>query len=327
VIESSVTGATGFVGSHILDSLHARNIPTVVLLRPASDRRFISSRQASVETRTGSILEPDSLAKSLEGVSHVIHCAGCTKAARYAEYYEVNHGGTRNVVEAVNRHASSIQRLIHLSSLAVTGPAVPPHPAREDSPLRPISEYGKSKLAGECEVRDHCRVSYTILRPPAVYGPRDTAFLPMYRAVKNHLLPRPSRDQALSLVFVRDLAEAVVACLDLPSISMKTYFVASREVVTSRGIADEIANQMKAWTVPCPLPAPLLWLVCLTQEVCSRAFGRATLLNLQKFAELRAPGWVCDASLLEQETGVKCATRLSIGIAETLAWYRQEHWV
>jgi nucleoside-diphosphate-sugar epimerase len=280
-----------------------------------------------METRTGSILEPESLLKALERITHVIHCAGCTKASRYAQYYEVNHGGTRNMVEAINRYSSSIQRLIQISSLAVTGPALPPHPAREDSPLRPISDYGKSKLAGECEVRDHCRVPHTILRPPAVYGPRDTSFLPMYRAVKNHLLPRPSRQQALSLVFARDLAEAVVACLDKPITAMKTYFVASREVVTARRIADEIATQMKAWTVPCPLPAALLWLVCLTQEVFSRALGRATLLNLQKFAELRAPGWVCDPSLLEQEVGVKCTTPLSSGIAETLAWYRRELWV
>ena len=322
-----VTGATGFVGSHILDRLHARGIPTVLLLRPASKTRFITPHLAEMETRTGSILDPGSLDKSLEGITHVIHCAGCTRASRYAHYYEINQAGTRNVVDAVNRHTSSFRRLVHISSLAATGPATPQLPAREDSPARPVSEYGKSKLAGEREVREHCRAPYTILRPPAVYGPRDTAFLGMFRAVRNHLLPRAGQKQALSLVFARDLAETAVACLEQKKAVTKTYFVASREIVTAVSIAEEIRRQQKTWTVPFPLPVPVLWLVCLGQEMISRVTGRATLLNLQKFAELRAPGWVCDPTLLEQEVGVKCPTLLADGIAETLAWYRQAHWL
>jgi nucleoside-diphosphate-sugar epimerase len=322
-----VTGATGFVGSHILDTLHAQSIPAAYLIRPTSDRRFIGRHLATTETRTGSILEPASLAKALEGITHVIHCAGCTKASRYAEYYDVNQGGTRNLVEAVNRHCSSIRRLIHISSLAATGPATPQDPAREDSLARPVSDYGKSKLAAEGEVRNHCKVPFTVLRPPAVYGPRDTAFLPMYRSIKNHLLPKPGKYQPLSLVFAKDLAGAAVACLEKQIAENRTYFVASRQVVSAANIAQEIFHQMKTWTIPCPLPPAILWVVCLAQELFSRLSGRPTLLNLQKFAELRAPGWVCDPSLLEQEIGVKCATELKPGIAETLSWYRQARWV
>jgi len=322
-----VTGATGFVGSHILDTLHAQSIPAVYLIRPTSDKRFIGPHLATTETRTASLLEPATLAKALEGITHVIHCAGCTKASRYAEYYDVNQGGTRNLVQAINRHLSTIQRLVHISSLAVAGPTPPQNPAREDGLLRPISHYGKSKLAGEREVRDHCQVSFTILRPPAVYGPRDTAFLPLYRSVRNHLLPSPSKDQALSLVFARDLAHVAVACLDKQVAQNKTYFVASRQVLSAADIAHEISRQMKTWTIPCPLPPAILWVVCFAQEIFSRVSGRATLLNLQKFAELRAPGWVCDPSLLEQEVGVKCPTALETGVLDTLSWYRREHWV
>ena len=106
-------------------------------------------------------------------------------------------------------------------------------PARQDPPW-PVSEYGKSKLAGELEVRNHCRAEYVILRPPAVYGPRDAEFLRLFKAVKRHLLPKPGGAQALSLVFVQDLAEAVVTCLNHPAAAGKTYFVAAREVVTAR---------------------------------------------------------------------------------------------
>ena len=165
--------------------------------------------------------------------------------------------------------------------------------ARQDPP-QPVSEYGKSKLAGELEVRNHCRAEYVILRPPAVYGPRDAEFLRLFQAVKSHLLPKPGGAQALSLVFVRDLAEAVVTCLTHPAAAGKTYFVAAREVVTARSMAEEIAAQMNVWTLPLPLPTALLWPMCLAQELASRLTGKPNVLSLQKFAELRAPGWVCD---------------------------------
>jgi nucleoside-diphosphate-sugar epimerase len=322
-----LTGASGFVGSHILDSLRARGLATVLLLRPTSNKHFIASHVPDVEVRSGSIGDPDSVRQAMTGITHVIHCAGATRASRVSGFYDANQGGTRNVVAAINGQAGRVQRIVHISSLAAAGPAVRETPAREDDPPHPVSEYGKSKLAGELEVRDHCRAEYVILRPSAVYGPRDGEFLRLFKAVRNHVLPKPGGGQALSLVFVKDLAEAVVTCLLHPAAAGKTYFVASREVVTARRMAEEIAAQMKVWTVPLPLPTALLWPICLAQEVMSRLTGKPSVLSLQKFAELRAPGWVCDPTRLERETGYACATTLAPGIAAALAWYRQQHWL
>ena len=263
----------------------------------------------------------------MAGITHVIHCAGATRASRVAGLYEVNQAGTRNVVNAVNGQQGQIQRLVHISSLAAAGPAQPEKPAREQDPPRPVSEYGKSKLAGEQEVRVHCRTEHVILRPSAVYGPRDAEFLRLFQAAKWHLLARLGGGQTLSLVFVRDLAEAVATCLDHPAAASKTYFVAAREVVTARRMAEEVAAQMKVWTLPLPVPLALLWLMCLAQEIKSRLTGNPNVLSLQKFAELRAPGWVCDPTLLERETGYACPTTLKTGVAETLSWYRQQHWL
>jgi nucleoside-diphosphate-sugar epimerase len=282
---------------------------------------------SKVEVRPGSIGDPESLRQAMAGITHVIHCAGATKAARVSGFYEVNQAGTRNVVSAINEQAGQVQRVVHVSSLAAAGPAVAEKPARERDAPRPVSEYGKSKLAGELEVRNHCRAQYVILRPAAVYGPRDTEFLRLFRAVKNHLLPKPSGAQALSLVFVRDLAEAVVTCLTHPAAAGKTYFVSAREIVTARVMAQEIAARMNVWTLPLPLPTALLWPVCLAQELMSRLTGKPNVLSLQKFAELRAPGWVCDPTRLERETGCACPTTLKAGVAETLAWYRQQCWL
>ena len=299
----------------------------MVLLRSTAKTSFLDAHLPLVEVRRGSVTDPPSLSKAMAGITHVVHCAGLTKALSSSEFDAVNHLGARNVVEAVNAQGAGIQRLLHISSLAVAGPATAQAPATEEAPAHPVSDYGRSKLAGELEVRERSRVPFTILRPPAVYGPRDTAFLSMFKAVKNHLLPRPNRNQALSLVYVKDLAEAVLACLDRPETAGKTYFVASPEVVTSRGLAEDVSTQMKRWTVPIPIPGPVLWVLCLLQEMLAQLSRRPSMLNLQKYAELCAPGWVCDASKLQREIGFQCRTRLNSGLRETLDWYLCQGWL
>lgn len=241
-----LTGASGFVGSHILDCLQSRAIPTAVLLRPTSDRRFLQHYLSALDIRTGAITEPASLPAALNGITHVIHCAGCTRARRDSDYHENNHLGTRNLVDAINARPGQVERLVHLSSLAAAGPATLAAPARESDPPCPVSEYGWSKLAGELEVRNHCRAPFTVLRPPAVYGPRDQAFLGLFKAVRLHLLPRPSASQLLSLVDVKDLTQTVVTCLDHPATAGRTYFVAGRETATARRMAEKLPRRRSA---------------------------------------------------------------------------------
>ena len=323
-----LTGATGFVGSHVLDSLRVRHIPVTVLLRPSSSRRLIEHRLPEVEVRAGSINDPASLDHALEDVSHVIHCAGLTKAVRSEEFYTTNQLGTRNVVEAINKKSGRIERLIHLSSLAATGPAGPESPAQETTPPRPVSEYGRSKLAAENEIRERCRTSFVILRPPAVYGPRDSEFLRLFKAIQAHLSPQfGGGQQSLSLVQVRDLAEAVAECLTHPAAAGRTYFVASPEVVTARELAREIAAQLDRWTLPLSVPMFALWPVCALAQAASRLTGQPTMLSLHKYPELHAPGWVCNPARLREELGLTCPTQLKPGIAATLEWYRKQRWL
>jgi len=314
-----LTGANGFVGSHILDTLVERGLPAVVLLRPGANRRWIEPNLAQCEIRAGSITDPSSLEPALRGITHVIHCAGRTKALRTEEYYATNEAGTRNLVDAVNRAGRAVQRFVCVSSLAASRPAVASAPAREDDPPQPVSEYGRSKLAGEEVVRRHCRAPFVILRPPGVYGPRDTDFLQLFRAVRRHLLPSfGGGSQPLSLVYVRDLARATVLALEHP---------AAPEVATPLLLARRIAEALGTWTVPLPLPWWGLWAVCLAQETGSRITGRPGILSRQKYLEARAAGWVCNVTRLREELGVECGTDLREGVARTRDWYRGEGWL
>ncbi len=322
-----LTGASGFVGSHILDRLRAEGLSTAILLRPSSDRQFIEPHLGSIEVRSGSLSEPETLKPALAGITHVIHCAGVTRARRNSDYFEGNHAATRSLVQAANAFGQGLQRFVHISSLSVGGPSQDGCAATEDDPPRPISVYGRSKAAAEKEVRDNCQVPFTVLRPPVVYGPRDRAFLPLFRTAHRHFLPRSNPGQRLSLVFAPDLAKAVVGCLQRPVAAAKTYYVASPEVTTAAALTRQVALELHRWTVPLPVPAALLWMVCLAQETVSRLTGKPALLNLQKYAELSAPGWVCDPSRLERETGIVCGTTLAQGLAQTLAWYREHRWL
>jgi nucleoside-diphosphate-sugar epimerase len=300
----------------------------VVLLRSTSNRQFIQARLSRIEVRVGAIHDPASLRAAMRDVTHVIHCAGLTKALTVAGFFEGNQVGTRHVVEAVNQRREAIQRLVHISSLAAGGPAVPDLPALEEDPPQPVSAYGQSKLAGETEVKTRCQVPYVIVRPPAVYGPRDDGFLSLFQAVKRGVVPHFIGSlAALSMIYAKDLAQAVVVCLTHPAAAQRTYYAASPDVLHGEAFSREIARQMKARTVTVPLPAPVLWVACLVQEGVSQLIRRPNILGLQKYRELRAPGWVCDPSRLRDELGFVAATPHAEGIAETLAWYRQHGWL
>jgi nucleoside-diphosphate-sugar epimerase len=321
-----LTGASGFVGSHVLDRLVELGIPTAILLRQSSSRRFIESCLPRVEVREGTVGDLRSLEEAMAGITHVIHCAGLVKALRIEEFYTVNQLGTRALIEAANR--AGISRLVHVSSLAAAGPGTAETPMRETDPPQPVSEYGKSKLAGEQEVERGCRAAWVIVRPPAVYGPRDGEFLRLFEAVKSHLLPDfGGGRQALSLVYVKDLAEAIVRCLESPGAKGRTYFAAGTEVASATQFAELVAQELGVWTFRLPLPVGLLWPVCVLQEAVSRLTGRPNVLSLQKYAEIRAPGWVCDGSRLRSELGIDCATSLPEGIRQTAGWYRAEGWL
>ena len=323
-----ITGANGFVGSHILDRLRAGGAAVGVLLRRTSDTLFIEGHLDSVDVHYGSLADPASIRRAMEDATHVIHCAGKTKAVRAREYYEVNRQGTRHVVEAANGRAGAIRRLLLISSLAATGPATAQAPAREDAPPAPVSHYGRTKLEAEAEVRDGAQVEFTILRPSAVYGPRDSDFLTIFKAVRAHLRPLIGGGrQPLSLLYVGDLAAAVVECLTRPEAAGRTYNVASPEVVTSGALGGEIAGLMQVWTVPLPLPTAALWPVCLAGHMASRVSGKPHVLNLQKYLEIRAPGWVCEVARLREEIGFVASTSLQQGLSETIRWYRDMGWL
>ena len=322
-----LTGANGFVGSHILEGLLARKIPATILLRPTSDTRFIDAHLDKVNVCRGGLNDADGLRRAATGSSCVIHCAGATRATRRCDYDRANREGTKILLQACTAPGATMDRFVLVSSLAASGPGTPEAPAREDAQPVPVSDYGRSKLAGEEEVRTHSRFPYTILRPAAVYGPRDRDFLRLFRAVRGHLAPRFAPPRPLSLVYIGDLVEAVFACLDQATAAGRSYHVASPHPVTSADLLEEIQRQMGTWTLPLPLPRGALWCGCLAAGALARWRDRPSILNRDKYRELTARGWVCDTLRMAEEIGFVAGTPLPAGVASTLAWYRDHEWL
>jgi nucleoside-diphosphate-sugar epimerase len=321
-----LTGASGFIGSRVLARLVARGISTVVLVRSTSSRSLMGEGLGCVDVREGSLGDAASLAVAMEGVTHVIHCAGKTKVLRESEFEEVNVGGTRKLLGAAI--GAGVSRIVHLSSLAAVGPARSDRPAMEGDEVRPVSAYGRSKLGAERVLLGEGGVQSLVLRPGGVYGPGDRDFLELFRAVKRGLCPMfDGGRQELTLVYVEDLVDVVVGCLDAEVEGNRIYHVANSEVVTAGELASGVAAVMgcRPWKVwlPSGLLVPLSW----GAELVSRVTGRPGILGVDRRKELMASGWVCDVSRLVRETGLECRTGLREGLERTVAWYREAGWV
>lgn len=323
-----LTGGNGFLGSHILELLLGMKTNVVLLLRPTGNIRFISRYLSKVHVHHGSLNDPATLQSAMQDVDAVIHCAGKTKALKSSEYDTVNYHGTQNIVSAVNSHRNSIKHLVHISSLAVSGPGDLHRPARETEKPRPVSTYGRSKLRGEKVVTHESRVSWTVLRPAAVYGPRDFDFFNIFRWVKKGIIPMVGGGgKPLSLVYVQDMARAVQCCLEQEAAFGKIYHVAADPPCSDEAMVHEIAGQMQIKPFCLNLPVATLYPICLIQEMISRITGQQNILNLQKIAELRASGWVCATERIRHDLGFEAAISLKQGVKQTLAWYRSQGWL
>ncbi len=323
-----LTGGNGFIGSHILDALRESGHEVRLLLRETSNTDFIERHLSDVRVFYGDLLQISALEEAVQDVECIIHCAGKTKALSLDEYYRVNRDGTSNLIHVANRYAAPSCHFIHMSSRAVLPPATTDDPTDEDTAPDPVSDYGRSKMEAEHSVMGECNLPWTILRPSAVFGPRDTDFYGAFRSIKWHILPLiDGGTQPLSLAYGPDVAAAVTRCMETSESHRSVYNVASPTIHRIADFMNAIARAMNKWTIPLYLPSVLLYPVCLFHELRGQLTGSPTILNKQKYGELTAEGWACSAAKMEEELNFVCATDIETGIDETLQWYRSRNWL
>jgi nucleoside-diphosphate-sugar epimerase len=324
-VKALVTGATGFVGSHVVDTLAARGDAVVVLARSAE--RAAPLARLGARVALGTLDDGAALAAAVAGVNVVYHLAGLTAAVSESAYRRVNVDGTQRLVQAT-RAASPGPRLVYVSTQAVLGPSPPGQALDEDAPCHPLTAYGRSKLAGEAVVRAAEGLEWTIVRPPAVYGPRDREFLRLFRLIRIGVAPVfGAGAQPLSLVYAPDLAEAIVRAGTAPDAAGQVYHAAHPEAVTSRELALAVGRAVGRTPLIVPVPGALATPIVSLVGKIAAARGRLSTLNGEKMAEFLAPAWLVSSAKAERELGWRAGHDVADGTRLTAAWYREAGWL
>ncbi len=293
------------------------------LARSATARRALESLGCRVVD--GDLHDEVAIATLVAGAQLVFHLGGLVAARSEAEFRRVNADGTAALTRAVAR--AGVARLIYVSSLAVTGPTVPGQPLDEHVVPRPLTAYARSKLGGE-EAVSRSGIPFTIVRPAIVYGPGDRQLLRAMRLADHGIrLVLGDDAQELSLVYVADLAEALIAAATSAACEGRTYHAVHPAIVTQRRLGEAIAGALGRRGRRVRLPAPIVRFGLGLNGGVAWMLGRSTLLTLDKAAELLAPAWTAAHEALARDAGWRAATALDEGLETTVGWYRAAGWL
>ena len=318
-----VTGATGFVGSHLVEALRRRGDAVTVLARSAQKAAALAP--LGVDVVPGDLNDRTALARAVQGRDVVYHVAGVVAARSEADFRATNRDGTRNLSDAGRSAGGS--RLVLVSSMAAAGPTIKGRPLRGDEAPRPVTAYGRSKLAAE-QVVTASGLDWTIVRPPVVYGPRDQEVLKVFRLARLGIAPvLGDGSQELSAVYGPDLAEALIAAATSASAAGRTYYACHPEVFTGTQMARAVGRAMGRSPAVIRVPAAVGRGVLSLTGAAARVAGRTTILTADKANEFFQPAWTGDPARLTRDTGWRAAHDLAAGLEETYRWYRAAGWL
>lgn len=322
-----VTGANGFAGSHLVEALLKRGYEVICLVRKTSNLSFLSGLE--IEYRYGDVTDIESLRKVLEGVDFIFHLAGLTKAKNKEDYFKANARGTKNLMQTCLESNPYIKKFIYVSSQAAVGPCKDFFPLNENAKCEPITDYGRSKLQGEKEVLSFKnKLPITIVRPPAVYGPRDKDILFFFQTVNKGIIPLFGfKESYISLIYVKDLARGIILTAENQKSSGQVYFIADEKVYSWSEAGRIIQKSLGVKAFKLRIPKSLLFAFASFSEMVSRLKGESALINLQKANELNQRFWLCDISKAKNELGFSPEYDLEKGALETIKWYKENKWL
>jgi nucleoside-diphosphate-sugar epimerase len=321
-MKALVTGATGFIGSNLVKELVRRGHEVTCLVRKTSDLRCLEDLE--VDIAYGDCTERDSLLQLSRNFSHVFHLAGLTKARREEDFYLTNVQGTENLLAALSSATGPLKRFLYMSSLAAAGPSSEGAPLDEEADPRPVSVYGTSKLRGELLTLAYKdRLPVSIIRPPAVYGPRDTDFFLFFKMVGKGFYPYWGKCY-YSLLYVDDLVSGLITAAESPEAEGETYFFSDGSIHSNDDIVHEIIQAMGTRAVRLRIPASVLGFLAKVSERVARG---GTIINSDKLREIKHSHWTCNARKAENELGFISKVTLKEGIKWTADWYKIHRWL
>ena len=331
-----VTGASGFIGSFIVEKGLELGHEVWAGVRGTSSRQFLTdSRINFIELNFGNREKLEQQLSEFITINEkwdcVIHAAGATKCLDKKDFIRINSDGTKNFVEALRKLDIVPQQFIYLSSLSVYGPV------REEQPYMPILDsdtpcpntaYGKSKLIAEEYLRGIPDFPYVILRPTGVYGPREKDYYQMAVSIKKHIdFSVGYKPQTITFIYVKDLVKAIYLAIE-KGVTERSYFVSEPRGYCSRAFSDYIQREMGVKGV-LHIKAPLwvLRAISACAEWLSHITGKPSTLNSDKYNIMKQRNWLCDTTPLAEELGFSIDYDLERGTAETIKWYKENRWL
>ena len=320
-----LTGANGFVGSHITEALIEANHKVTCTIRQTSNLKWI--KDLSLEYKCGDLGNKKFLQEVVKDVDVVIHCAGVVRAMTKEDYFKENVENTKSLCEAILRNNSNLKKFVFISSQAAMG-ASPVGIIRKVTDVpEPISDYGLSKIEAEKAVREvlYGKVPYTIFRPASVYGPRDKDIFIFFNLVHKHLRPITTKKRLLQLVYVKDVAMSVLLCLENRKSDNNTYYLANSSTYTWAEIGKIISYSVGVKSLPLLTPDFVFKAAGFIMEIISRLTGKPAVLNKQKITEMLQDSWIADTFPAETDLNIKFIN-LEVASQITYNWYLENSW-
>jgi UDP-glucose 4-epimerase len=322
-----ITGASGFVGFHLIEVALAKGLDVHAAVRKTSDISHLSSHQINYTYLNFS--SPESLKKELEEKEYdfIIHAAGTTKAKNQQEYNTINATYTANLAKAC-ANDSHVKKMVFISSLAALGPLDHTRELLTEGTMpRPVTAYGQSKLLAENQLKDF-KLPLIILRPTAVYGPRDKDIFIILKTFSKRFEPYIGHlPQQLSFVYVKDLAAASVNSLFTSDEANGAYNITDGNCYSRYEMANITKSVLNKKTIKVHIPLPVVKGFALVLEKMYGVFGKTPAINLEKLNELTAVNWCCDIEKAKRSLHFNPSYNLQQGLKETLEWYKHNDWL
>lgn len=322
-----VTGASGFVGSHLAEELAKRGYKVNCLVRKTSRLDWLLDSQ--VEFVFGDIQDKQSLKKILVDYEYIFHTAGLIKARNQGLFDKVNFQGTRNLLEAAWENRLPLKRFVYISSLAASGPSLNGRPKRESDLCNPISAYGKSKLAGEKVTFEFAdKFPVTCIRPPGIYGPRDRQLLGLFKIARWGIMPiLGAGDNQFCMIHVKDLVNGIILASESFKAIGQTYFMSDGASYTWNKAGQILVEVQGKKFRSLVIPKWFLALAANCSDLVASVSGKSFYLTRRKIKELDYQVWVCDIEKARGELGFQPAYDFRSGVRETIEWYKKQNWI
>jgi len=327
-----ITGASGFIGSSLVEEALKRGYEVYAGVRSTSSKKYLDDNRIKffeIDFTNSEKLEQnlDEFRKQHGRFDYVIHNAGITKAKKVTDYFTVNAQYTKHLADALINKGMIPEKFVYMSSLAAIGPGLTEFPIKHTDEPKPVTSYGRSKLESENYLRSLAGFPYIIIRPTAVYGPRDKDIFILLKMLNQRFEPYIGFGrQILSFVHVKDLARAIFLALESPH-KQRTYFISDGSSYDSRTFNSIAKKYLGKKTISVTIPISVVRPIAFTTETISALFGNTAILNRERVREFEARNWAVDIQPLREDTGFKAEYDLENGMKETIAWYKANGWL